>query len=251
MRKRLPFTPLKRARLYEEVAEQIKQAIFDGVLKPGDSLPSERDLCESFGVGRPTVREALRILSIMGLIEIGTGVKGSTVKDVDITQYLEAVREQLAWLIRVDEQTIDNLWEVRQYIEIGIAHCAAEHATDQDLERLSVLVNQMENHLADIYAYFPLAVEFHQELALATKNPIFYIVWNMFQDVLLKGYMPRLEQLFPSGPAGLLEANRVLLEAVKSRNPETIDRAMEFHVDQEKRLVWNNDALSPNDPGDQ
>jgi len=232
----LPFKRLKRSRLYEEVAEQIKQAIFDGSLQPGDSLPSERELCQVFGVGRPTIREALRILSIMGLIEINTGVKGSLVKDVDITQYLEAVREQLAWLIRVDEKTIDNLWEVRKYVEYGIAHSAARNATPADLERLEAIMAEMDGCGPDIYTYFPLAIEFHQQLALATKNAIFYAVWNMFHDIVLKGYPPFLNKLFPEGPDLLREANRRLLEAVKSGNPTEIDRAMELHAEEERHF---------------
>src|SRR5210317_1269664 len=99
MKKSLQFKHLKKTRLYEEITDQVKDAILEGHLKPGERLPSERDLCEMFGVGRPTVREALRVLDNMGLIEIGPGVKGSTVKDVDITQYMEAVREQMSHLI--------------------------------------------------------------------------------------------------------------------------------------------------------
>ncbi len=238
MAKNLPFKQVKRARLYEEVADQIKQAIFDGLLQPGDSLPSERELCQMFGVGRPTIREALRILSIMGLIDIGTGVKGSTIRDADLTQYLEAVREQLAWLIRVDDQTIQDLWEVRKYVEIGIAHSAAMNATQDELDRLEDLIKEMEACGDDIYAYFPLASEFHKQLALATRNSIFYIIWNMFQDILLKGYLPVLDKLFPDGPARLLESNRELLAAIKTKDPAAIDRAMEAHADQERLFPW-------------
>jgi DNA-binding FadR family transcriptional regulator len=78
-------------------------AIFDGELKPGESLPSEQELCKIFGVGRQAVREALRTLSVMGLIEITSGAKGSVVKEVGITQYMEAVREQLSLLYRAME----------------------------------------------------------------------------------------------------------------------------------------------------
>ncbi len=235
--KQLPFQQLKRTRLYEEVANQIKQAIFDGVLKPGDSLPSERKLCEMFGVGRPTVREALRTLSILGLVEIKTGVKGSTVKKVDITQYLEAMREQLSCLIRVDEETVENLWEVRKCLEVGIAHAAAQNATEADFEMLEQLIEEMERCGEDIYAYFPIATEFHRQLALATKNSIFYIVWNMFHDILLKGYMPILDKLFPEGPSHLLASNRMLLDAIRSRDPAAIDKAMEAHAAAEKHVL--------------
>lgn len=236
MPKSLPFKPLRKIRLYEEVAEQIKESIFNGLIKPGDHLPPERELCEIFNVGRPTIREALRTLSIMGLIEVNTGKKGSVVKDCDITQYMETMREQLSWLIKVDEKTIEDLWEVRKYIELGIAHSLTCNATKRDFEKLNRFIKKMEACKGDIQAYFPIAVEFHKELALSTKNKIFYLVWEIFHNILLKGYSPLLEEIFPQGPSKLLEANIGLLRAIKSKDHDAIDKAMEIHAEAEKRL---------------
>ena len=234
MKQPLPFKQLKKTRLYEEIAEQIKDAILDGYLKPNDRLPSERDLCEMFGVGRPTVREALRVLDNMGLIEIGAGVKGSTVKDVDITQYMDAVRQHLSHLIKVNEETIRELWEVRKYIELGISLTAARKLGRQDLTKLRECIQRMEACGNDTRAYFPIAVEFHKYLAKATQNKIFYILWGMFQDILLKGYMPNLESLFPDGPYRLLESNKALLTAIESGDPDKIKDAMELHAEEER-----------------
>jgi len=242
MQKPLSFKPLKKMRLYEEVANQIKQPIFDGKLQPGDKLPAERELCEMFNVGRPTIREALRTLSIMGLIEVNTGKRGSIVKECDITQYMEAMREQLSWLIKVEEKTIRDLWEVRKYIELGIAHSVAANATKSDLKKLDRIIKKMESCSRDIHAYFPIAIEFHKELSLITKNKIFYIVWGLFQDILLKGYVPILDEIFPEGPSKLLESNKILLKAIKSKDLRAIDKAMEIHAEEEKffRSQFNN-----------
>jgi len=234
MKKSLPFKQLKKTRLYQEIADQVKDAILDGHLKPGERLPSERDLCDMFGVGRPTVREALRVLDNMGLIEIGAGVKGSTVKDVDITQYMEAVRENFAHLIKVNEETIRDLWEVRKYIELGISLTAADRATRQDFDKLRECIHRMEACGSDTRAYFQIAVEFHKHMAKATQNKIFYILWGMFQDILMKGYMPNLESLFPQGPSRLLESNKALLKAIESGNPDKIKDAMELHAEEER-----------------
>lgn len=234
MKKPSPFRPIKKLRLYEEVAEQIKQSIFNGDLQPGEKLPSERELCEIFNVGRPTLREALRTLSIMGLIEVNTRIRGSVVKDCDITQYIEAMREQLSWLIKVEEKTLKNLWEVRKYIELGIAHSLAANATKRDLRKLDGLIKKMEGCSDNIQGYFRIAVEFHKELALSTRNKIFYMVWELFHDILLKGYVPILEEIFPEGPSKLLEANKTLLRAIKSEDPDAIDKAMEIHAEEEK-----------------
>ena len=234
MKKSLPFRQLKKIRLYEEIAEQIKDAILDGHLKPTERLPSERVLCEMFGVGRPTVREALRVLDNMGLIQIGPGVKGSTVKNVDITQYMDAVRENFSHLIKVNEETIQDLWEVRKYIELGISLTAARKATKRDYNKLRECIQRMEACGKDTRAYFQIAVEFHKYMAKATQNKIFYILWGMFEDILLKGYLPNLESLFPEGPSRLLESNKALLKAIESGDPDKIKDAMEFHAEEER-----------------
>jgi DNA-binding GntR family transcriptional regulator len=94
-------------------------------------------------------------------------------------------------------------------------------------------MKEMEASSNDIHKYFQLGVEFHETLALASKNKIFYIVWGMFEDVLLKGYLPILDDLFPEGPSKLLEANRLLLKAIKSKDSEAINKAMEIHASDE------------------
>ncbi len=230
----MAFKRIKKIRLYEEVADQIQNAIFDGELKPGDSLLSERELCKTFGVGRQAVREALRTLSVMGLIEIAPGAKGTVVKEVGITQYMEAVREQLSLLYRVEKETIIDLMEVRKYIELGISQLVAQNADEAEIEDLEHLIGEMEACMHDIHAYFPLGVEFHRKLALATKNQVFYLIWNILYDILLKGYMPILDELFPEGPAKLIKLNKDVLKAIKSKDPKKIDRAMENHAEKEK-----------------
>lgn len=241
MKKNLPFKPPKKTRLYEEVADQIKEAIYEGQLKPGDRLPPERELCTIFKVGRPTIREALRSLTVMGLLETTHGYKGSVVKENDITQYMETMREQLAWLIKTDSKTLEELWEVRKYIELGIAHAVAQNAGEEDIKRLDDQMEKMRACGKDIDAYFGLAVEFHQQLALASGNKIFYLIWEMLHDILLRGYEPILHDLFPDGPGKLFEANVGMLKAIKSKDSKLIDRAMETHANDEflfdKRLL--------------
>ena len=93
MKKRI-FAPIRVARRYEGVVEQIREMILKGKFKPGDKLPSERQLCEEFEVGRPSVREALRALEITGLIEIRHG-EGAFVKDIDFTHVVLSMKEIL------------------------------------------------------------------------------------------------------------------------------------------------------------
>jgi DNA-binding FadR family transcriptional regulator len=239
MKSSTPFKRIQRSRLYEEIAEQIKNAIRDGELKPGDRLPSERELSQVFDVGRPAIREALRFLSAMDLIEVNMGKKGSVVKETDVTRYMSAVREQLSWLLKTDKKGLHELWEVRKYIELGIAHSAAAHATKKEIGEMERLMKEMEASSNDIHKYFQLAVEFHETLALASHNKLFYIVWGMFEDILLKGYLPIIDDLFPEGPSKLLEANRLLFKAIKSKDSEAINKAMEIHASDENLFSSN------------
>lgn len=233
-----PFKPLKKVKLYEEVAEQIKKSVFNGQLEPGDPLPSERELARMFNVGRPTVREALRALNVLGIIEMNQNEKGYIVRENDVAQYMETLGEQLSWLLKPDRETLGDLWEVRKYIELGISHVAAQKATDQDFDDLAQMLQEMEASVDDFEAYFPLGTDFHKKLALITGNRFFYIIWSMIQDIMLKGYTPILRELFPEGPLKLCEVNKQIVDAIKSKDPEKINEAMEIHAIAE--AVFNN-----------
>ena len=153
MKKKLKYAPLKKKRLYEEVADQLKKTIFKGDLEPGDQLPPERELSEMFNVGRPTIREALRTLSVLGLIDSNPGFKGSIVKKVDLSQYLDAMSEQFAWMIQADEQSFEQMSEARKYIELGIAHAVAQQADEKDFAELERDLDTLETMVNDPKKY--------------------------------------------------------------------------------------------------
>lgn len=232
MKKKLSYKPLKKLRLYEEVANQIKKTIFKGELNPGDQLPSERDLAEMFNVGRPTIREALRTLSVLGLIESNPGFKGSVVKEINLAQYLDAMGEQFTWMIKADEKSFEEMWEARQYVELGIAHAVAKHASDKELALLETYISKMEACGDDVNRYFSVAMDFHFKLAEFSRNKIFYMIWKLFYDICLKGY-PILTGMYPDQIAKLLEVNKLMLAAIKSKDPDQIDQAMKRHAEEE------------------
>jgi len=227
------FQPMVKQRLSAGIVAQIKQAIYDGQLNPGDRLPSERELCKTFNVGRPTIREAMRTLDVLGMIEVSHGAKGSVVKKRNIVEYMETIREEMSWLIRVDKKTYRDILNVRNYIDVGIAHAVADNATDEDIQYLESFFERLKQKDKDIEEYLPLAIEFHQQLALATKNKIFYLIGEIFRDILNKGYVPLAKKLYPKGPVTLIEANEVMLKAIKSRDHTVIDKAMEKHNQEE------------------
>jgi len=232
MKKKLSYKPIKKVRLYEEVADQIKKTIFKGDLEPGDQLPSERDLAETFNVGRPTIREALRTLGVLGLIESNPGFKGSVVKKINLGLYLDAMSDQFTWMIQADKKSFKEIWEARKYIELGIAHLVSQNASDKEIKDLDKYITMMEGNLGSVSKYFTVAMEFHLKLAELSKNKIFYMMWKLFYDIGLKGY-PVLKALYPDQIPRLLEVNKLMLEAIKSKNPEKIEMAMNQHAEEE------------------
>jgi GntR family transcriptional regulator, transcriptional repressor for pyruvate dehydrogenase complex len=156
-------------KIYEKIAEHIKQQILNGDLLPGQRLPSVKELCELYGVSRSTVREALSALKIMGLIETRQG-EGSTVSkinpaDLDMPDFQQVL---------LSEKTILELAEARKTLELSNAELAAQKRTNEDLKKFQEILNKMELNLLDKNEIEceKLDIKFHFALAQSTQNSI-------------------------------------------------------------------------------
>ncbi len=127
------FTPVENKRTFEQVSSKIKTLIFEGVLKPGDRLPSEGGLAKQFTVGRQTVREALRILELSGFIRVQKGFGGGPIiKDT----ILANVTNLLLDAFRMEKISVDEFTAARLMVEKGILNYAVDNAEDQDVKDL-------------------------------------------------------------------------------------------------------------------
>lgn len=238
------FKPLKKARLYEEIVDHIKGLIIEGKLKPSDRLPSERELACQFNVGRPTVREAIRTLSLMGLVEVNAGQRGTLIKNFALDPYMESVREQMSWMIRMEKTTLQQMLEVRDTLETSIALLAAERATEKDLKDLKSFLEEMESSLDHKDIYLQNAIEFHKVMALSTKNQIFYTIWNAFSDLIFKYYGHLLEDVGKGILKKLYLANKGAYQAILAKDHEAIQSAMAHHVGVEREILWADQGKS-------
>ena len=170
------FKQIKASHIYQDALGQIEEAILQGKLKPGDRLPPERELVDTMGVSRPTLREALRALEHKGLIEVRTGVKGGAyVKAVGIDQIVN----DMDLLIRHKRISVRHLYEFREGVEGNAAGLATERAQEEDvdqleriLERAGKYVNRSAN--ADAWKKFYQAESrLHQLMARLSGNPIY------------------------------------------------------------------------------
>jgi DNA-binding FadR family transcriptional regulator len=223
----IPFDHVQKVVLYDEVARQIKKAILGGQYKPGDRLPSERDLAEAFGVGRPTIREALKTLSVRGLVQLDRSSRGYVVQTPDFELYIRMIREQISWLIQVNEDTIPEFWEVIPNMLGLIARSAAEcHLGPKDIKRLDDLISSMEACGHNFGACGPLTYEFGRELAERTGNRVIIVLWRMFKDVICDEFPPIMTKMEPSGPGRLIAFHRKILDGIKTGDNDRINRAV-------------------------
>lgn len=171
------FKTVKQNKAYQDVVEQIQEAIMEGTLKPGRQLPAERELKEQFGISRGTLREALRVLEQKGLIEIRTGVSGgSIVREVNS----ENLSDNLGLLIRNRAVSLRDLAEFREGLEGGVAALAAQRATEQDRLVLEGLLNEAGGYLKEGRKGWDSFVrtdeQIHLALARISGNPLFIAV---------------------------------------------------------------------------
>jgi GntR family transcriptional regulator, transcriptional repressor for pyruvate dehydrogenase complex len=158
----------KARKTYERITAHVRGAISSGKLRPGDRLPPETDLAQYFGISRPTVREALKVLESQNVLRSSTGPTGGTfVNVIDGAGVAEYLKDSISLLLDVDELTLEELWAAREVIDVPAAELAAVRRTEQDLFVIEKTVEMDElKKGADIV----LDISFHRAVAEASKN---------------------------------------------------------------------------------
>lgn len=208
------------------VSESILALIRSGELKPGARLPSEPQLIELTGVSRSSVREAIRSLETMGLLEIRRG-KGTYVRAIETSTMADA---QIL-LMLADRRVLENLVEVRVLLEPLMARLAAERATPDDLEALRRQLNAMRD-APDREAWRPPHLAFHQALAEATHNIIMSKIWGMVA-IFLKD-----SPLVTGGTEPTLpHIHETLYAAIAIHDCDAAEAAMDQHISDMTRVL--------------
>lgn len=183
------FRAARQNRVFQDVVNQIQEAILRRDLRPGDTLPPEREMKEMFGTSRGTLREALRVLEQKGLIEIRLGAGGgAVVQDSPAAPFSES----LDLLIRFQKISLDHLSEFREDIEGNVARLAAKKAGPEDLKTLTSLLAKaapLATEGPDGWNEF-LKVDktVHLTLARATGNPLYILIHEMVHENIHRYY---------------------------------------------------------------
>ncbi len=235
--------PVKKTKLYEDVVRQIEQLVRTRKLAPGERLPSERELAATLGIGRPSVREALRALDTRGLIEVRSG-RGAFLRNLTIDPYLASVRESLAFLLDVQEDTLLELWEVRQGLEEQMARLAAGRRTQARLDTLASCTEEMRRRITEPEAFVRAGVAWHRALCEAAENAVLRTVWEAIAG-LIEQSQRRIIGI-PGQTGEALRQHEGLFRAVEEGEPERAAHAMREHMEAEGARLRQALAVSRN-----
>jgi GntR family transcriptional repressor for pyruvate dehydrogenase complex len=214
--------PIKREPVATQVARKLVEYLLSGAVEPGARMPSERQLAEAFGVGRSAMREAIKALSLIGLVEVRQG-DGTYLRKADSALLPEVIE----WGLLLGERRTMDLVEARQEIEIVIAGLAARRRTEKDIEDLTRILERMERTTV-ASAFVEADVQFHMRLADASDNLVLRDIHSSVQ-ALLRTWIGRVLAAEGSRVPSYLE-HVPILAAIVDGNPEAAQRAMEAHM---------------------
>ncbi len=204
--------PLRGQALYKSVIDYIKQYILDHDLKPGDPLPPEGQLVEDLGVGRSSVREAVKSLQSLGLIDVRTG-DGLYVRELNFDPMIETFQFGMLF----DTRTVAELLQIRIWLEAAVIGDAVHRIDQQDLAQLQAVLDRWEACNQQGEEFLDLDEEFHRILYAALNNDTLMRLFNAFW-VAFCGL--EVDAIRDSDPVIELLAHRRLLEAIRTGDAE-------------------------------
>jgi GntR family transcriptional regulator, transcriptional repressor for pyruvate dehydrogenase complex len=219
------YQPVARRKVYEQVAEQLLGQIGARRLKPGDVLPPERELTESFGVGRSSIREALRMLESQGVISAVSG--GSFV----VSDAASPLNSSLRLMVTLDDRSgIHHLFELRRILEVEAAALAAARHNAAHLEEMDAAIEEMAASLIDHGGsrFIDADLRFHLAVAEATGNRLVLHSMQAVRDVVRRALMTVF--VIPHSPESAVVEHRAIRAAIASGDPARARQEMTDHL---------------------
>jgi len=214
----------------ERIAQQIRVYLAENELEPGDRIGTEHELAREFGVSRPTLREALRLLSGTHLIQVSQGRSGGIFVANTANEGMgRNVSDSIATMLAADSVSLHELLEARIFLEVPLAGLAAEHATDETVAQLEAAIADAEGNDPASDAFRLADARFHEVLAIAAGNELLFAFTRWILDVLQPSLIKRIGASLDGDE--IIAQHRAILRAVKRRQPAAAQRAMREHLD--------------------
>jgi GntR family transcriptional repressor for pyruvate dehydrogenase complex len=217
------FGVFQRDVLPQRIAARLISLIAEHQLRPGDRLPPERELAAKMQVSRPSLREALRALAMLNIVEIrqGSGTYVSSLRPGVLIEHLDFV-------FSTDDSTFSELLEARRMLEPGLAAAAAVRATDEELARLRAYVDRAAAHIDDPEVFLTADLELHQIITAAARNTI---IARIMESLTGLGMASRRRTVtLPGVRAQSVRDHRAIVDALQRRDAETAADIMRQHL---------------------
>lgn len=225
--------PIVRRKLSDEVFARLKRLITSGELNPGDEMPSERELMERFGVGRPAIREAMQALANMGLVAISHGERAKVLK-LTAQSILKQVDGAAKIMLSSSKDSLEHLKSARIFFERGMVREAAEKASQADIDRLNEVLQRQRSLLGDADGFIDADMEFHVQIATISGNPIYAAV-----SAAMLGWLKEYhtEMLIWTGKEKYtLAEHEKIIDRIAARDPAGAEREMIKHLERSRAL---------------
>lgn len=214
---------MKKTSTTEIIVQNLISLIGQRSLQPGDKLPPERELCELIGVSRPVLREALKALQVMNIINIRQGA-GAFVRSLEP----ENIMEHLDIVFHLDSSLYHDLYEARRVLESSVAQMAATRITDDELAAIEENIRRAADKTNDEDVFYQLDLEMHNMILKAANNRVMPVFMQSINKLVLMmrektNAQPRIRQ-------NTIRDHVQILDALKKRDANAAGRAMEQHI---------------------
>lgn len=211
----------------------MRNGLLDGQLSPGDRLPSERELCTLIGVSRPALREGLRALAILGLVDVQHG-RGAFISRPD----LAVVGDALVLGLAQEEGVVDDVLQARIAIECQAIRLACRLVTDRDLEGIKLSLDTFVETLDDPERGGRADYAFHSALVRASRSPALVAIYNAIAPLLLRSHIERRRLAMPDRDVtgSLVQAHRDVFDALVTGDPDAAEAKIREHFEISARL---------------
>lgn len=233
------ITPAKKQNLYEEVSRQIIEMINSGQWKPGERIMGELELSRQFQVSRNSIRESIKALELVGILESRTGI-GTFVSN----QALLNINSMLLSNLIDEESTLVELMETRLIVEPGLTFLAVKNATEEDMEELERIIRKGKQALVDKNYTFDMGFEFHKKIFAMSRNRILINLLDSITGSLIvtRGtvFFQHLNEYILNSE---LDEHMEMLECIRRKDAVLAKNLMQRHIENSLNLIKENDKI--------
>ncbi len=217
------LNPINRPSIVDEVIDRLIALIVKENLKPGDKLPTERELISRLSIGRSSLREAIKTLSAVGALEVKRG-SGTIVGHGDTS----ILAKPLAWGMFLSRSTVGEIIEARSVIETALVGWAAERRSDEDISIIGEILDKLEKNKNDKKTYIEYDLKFHLAIAKAAQNKVLIQVLNIFQHILRVWMEITYDET--QGANASMIAHHGMFEAILAMDADSARGIMHDHI---------------------